>query len=64
MILESAMARIKALAGGRALAWLGVMFLVVRDVSAESSDATRPAALPSVMPDVGARSSASVGPLS
>ncbi|MGD0813026.1 MAG: flagellar biosynthetic protein FliO [Verrucomicrobiota bacterium] len=54
MILESAMARIKALAQGSALAWWGVMFLAARDVSAESSDPSHRATLPSVMPDVGA----------
>jgi flagellar biogenesis protein FliO len=54
MILVSAMARIRAHASGRALAWWGAMYLTALDVSAESLDATHRAALPSALPDVGA----------
>jgi flagellar biogenesis protein FliO len=56
MILECAMARIKALAlaPGGALAGLAAMFLAALDVSAEPLDATRCSALPSALPNAGA----------
>jgi len=56
MILESAMARFKALAlaRGGALAWLTALFLAALDVSAEPLAAAHYPTLPSALPNAGA----------